>query len=311
MGKHVVVGAGGIGRASAQALLAAGEEVLVISRSGPRDLPAGAAGLALDVNDAPALTTVASGAVSIVNAVNPSRYWRWQQEWPVMAASMLRAAQDTGAGLVTVSNLYAYGKVDAPMTEATPLRPNGRKGAIRAQLWAEALAAHEAGRCRVTELRASDYFGPGAKDGVSVLNTYVVAPAAAGRAVTVPLGNPDAPHSWTYLADIGNLVAALATGDGWGRAWHVPTLPPLTFREVADAVAAAAGHPAPKVSAYPRMTVTVAGWLSPMLRELWETRHQFERPFVLDSSAAQAHFGLRPTPWDEQVRATLAAFATS
>ena len=308
MGIHLVLGAGGIGRASATALLAAGEEVLVISRSGPKNLPEGATGIALDLNDTAALTRAAAGASTIVNAVNPSRYWRWAQEWPPVAASMLQAAQESGAGLVTVSNLYGYGRVDAPMTESTPVRPNGRKGEVRAQLWADALAAHDAGRCRVTEVRPSDYFGPGANDGSSVLNTYVITPAVAGRAVSVPLGRPDAPHSWTYLADIGNLVAALALGDGWGRVWHVPTNPPMTFREVAAAFARAAGQADVKVSTLPRAVVTMGGWFSPMLRELWETRHQFERPFVLDSSAAEAHFGLRPTPWEVQVEETVAAF---
>lgn len=307
MAHYLVLGAGGVGRASAAALVAAGEEVVVVSRSGPRDLPAGATGHALDLNDTDALTAAARGAVSIVNAVNPSRYWRWAQEWPGMAASMLRAAEDTGAGLVTVSNLYAYGQVTGPMTEATPVHPNGRKGEIRARMWADALAAHEAGRVRVTEVRPSDYFGPGAGDGVSVLNTYVVAPAVAGRKVSMPLGNVDAPHSWSYLPDIGALVAALAVGDGWGRAWHVPTLPPMTVREVATAFARAGGHEEARVTAYPRAVVTMGGWFSPLLRELWETRHQFERPFVLDSSAAQARFGLEPTPWAEQVAQATAA----
>jgi hypothetical protein len=42
-----------------------------------------------------------------------------------------------------------------------------------------------------------------------------------------------------------------------------------------------------------------------MLRELWETRHQFERPFVMDSSAAQERFGLVPTPWETQLTETV------
>ncbi len=53
------------------------------------------------------------------------------------------------------------------------------------------------------------------------------------------------------------------------------------------------------------MVVSVGGWFSPMLRELWETRHQFERPFVLDSTAAQERFGLAPTPWETQLTETI------
>ncbi len=307
MGKYVVIGAGGIGRATARALLAAGQQVVVVSRSGPRDLPEGAEGRAVDITDTASLATVATGADGIVNAANPSRYWRWEQEWPVMAAAMLTVAERSGAGLVTMSNLYGYGQVAAPMTEGTPLHPNGHKGEIRVRMWREALAAYEAGRCRVTELRASDYLGPGATPGTSVANTYVIAPALAGKAVRMPMGRVDVLHSWTFLADIGALAAALAQGGGWGQAWHVPTVAPMTIRGVATDYARAAGLPEPAVSSLPRLVVSVGGLFSPLLRELWETRHQFERPFVLDSSATQDYFGLVPTPWATQLAETTAA----
>ena len=305
MGRHVVIGAGGIGRATTRSLIQAGEQVILLSRSGPKDLPDGAEGRAVDITDAAVLEAAVAGADSIVNAVNPSRYWRWAQEWPVMAASILSAAERSGAGLVTISNLYGYGRVETTMTEDTAQRPNGIKGEIRVQMWREALRAHEAGRCRVTEVRPSDYFGPGAHDGTSLLNTYVIGPALAGRPVSMPIGGLDVPHSWSYLGDIGALAAALATGDGWGRAWHVPTLPPLTVRQVATATSALAGVRAPRISALPRVLVSVGGWFSPMLRELRETRHQFERPFVLDSSAAQERFGLAPTAWETQLAETI------
>ncbi len=305
MGRHVVIGAGGIGRATARKLLEAGQEVVVLSRSGPKGLPDGAEGRAVDITDTTVLDAAVAGADSIVNAVNPSRYWRWAQEWPAMAAAILRAAARSGAGLVTISNLYGYGRVDAPMTEDTPLRPNGAKGAIRVQMWLDALRAHEEGRCRVTEVRPADYFGPGAGDGTSVLNTYVLGPAVAGKPVSMPIGGLDVPHSWSYLGDIGALAATLATGDGWGRAWHVPTVAPRTVRDVATQASMLAGVPTPRISALPRVVVSVGGWFSPMLRELWETRHQFERPFVLDSSAAQREFGLAPTPWETQLEETI------
>jgi hypothetical protein len=47
----------------------------------------------------------------------------------------------------------------------------------------------------------------------------------------------------------------------------------------------------------------------PLIRELDETAYQFERPFVLDASAAEETFGLTPTPWDQALRETVAGFA--
>lgn len=40
------------------------------------------------------------------------------------------------------------------------MRPNGHEGRLRERIWFGALAAHEAGRVRATERRASDYVGP-------------------------------------------------------------------------------------------------------------------------------------------------------
>ena len=42
-----------------------------------------------------------------------------------------------------------------------------------------------------------------------------------------------------------------------------------------------------------------------------ETEYQFRADFVVDSSAAQATFGLKPTPWEEIVAATVRPGAAS
>jgi nucleoside-diphosphate-sugar epimerase len=43
-----------------------------------------------------------------------------------------------------------------------------------------------------------------------------------------------------------------------------------------------------------------------MMRELRETRYQFDRPYVLDSSAFETTFGVAPTPLDVALKETLA-----
>jgi hypothetical protein len=55
----------------------------------------------------------------------------------------------------------------------------------------------------------------------------------------------------------------------------------------------------------PRWVINAIGVLSPLVRELRETRYQFDRPFVVDSSAFQSTFGIAPTPIDEALEATL------
>lgn len=269
--------------------------------------PAGLERLTLDATDLRALVEAASGSDVVVNALNPP-YTKWGALWPPMAHNLLVAAETTGAGLLTIGNLYGYGRPTGAMTETSPIAPRGAKGRVRARMWADALAVHAAGKVRAVELRASDYFGPGPDRGMSVLNTYVITAMAAGRTPRVPMGDPQAPHSWTFLPDIAALALAVVEADrggpDWGRVWHVPTAEPWSMAQVADEVATLTGKPTRGVRCYPRWVMALAR-VSPMVRELDETRHQFEHPFVLDSSAAQARFGLAPTPWPDALSATI------
>lgn len=43
----------------------------------------------------------------------------------------------------------------------------------------------------------------------------------------------------------------------------------------------------------------------PAMRELQETRYQFDRPFVMDSSAYTAQFGETATPFDAAAEETV------
>jgi nucleoside-diphosphate-sugar epimerase len=123
--------------------------------------------------------------------------------------------------------------------------------------------------------------------------------------VRVPIGDLDAPHSWSFVPDVGRFAATLATDErSWGRPWHVPTAPARTLRQVAADAVQVAGLPTPRVSTYPRALMALAR-VSPTIRELDETRHQFEHPFVLDSSAATRTFGVEPTTWLDALTETV------
>lgn len=303
MGRYVVVGSGNVGSAVASELAGRGDEVLLVSRSGRGPELAGVRLEAADATDAGRLTDLASGAAALVNAANPP-YHRWHLDWPPLAASLLDAAERSGAVLVTVGNLYGYGPVDVPMSEDLPLVAQTVKGRVRTRMWLDALAAHDAGRVRAVEVRGSDYLCPGDQ---SMLGDRVTRPLLAGRRARV-LGSLDQPHTWTAVADVARLVVTVADDQrAWGRAWHVPSAPPRTQREALADLAAQAGVRS-RVGTMPRAALRLAGLASPLVRELDEMLYQFERPFVLDSTDAQRAFGLDPTPWEAQVKAQVAAY---
>ena len=293
MSQHVIVGAGPVGSALARELLERGETVRVVTRSGTGI--EGTEKVAADAADAARLTELAQGATAIYNCVNPP-YHQWAQTWPAISAALITAADTSGAVLGVTGNLYGYGEVDAPMTEQTPLAATGTKGRVRNRMWADAVAAQEAGRIRMFEVRGSDYLG-----GNSYLSTVVTPAWRKGRTAYVPAAL-DVPHTFTDVRDVAALLATGATDErAWGRAWHVPSPAPLTLRELTTQAAAVMGVPN-KVRALPYAAVWAAGVVNPFIKELRETQHQFRRPFVLDSSAAQQTFGLSPRSTAESVR---------
>ncbi|MEV5409422.1 NAD-dependent epimerase/dehydratase family protein [Thermopolyspora sp. NPDC052614] len=304
MSTYVIAGAGQIGSHLAERLAGGGHEVTVVTRSGSGPKAPGIRRVAADVADAERLAELTKGADALFNCVNP-RYWRWQTDWPPMAASMLSAAETSGAVLVILGNLYGYGPHDGPLTEDLPLAATGVKGRVRARMWADALAAHEAGRVRVVEVRGSDYYGPGCLD-QSHLGERFIPRLLAGRPALF-VGDPDQPHSWTYAPDVARALEIAAVDErAWGRPWHIPTAPAVTARAVAERVSELTGAPAPRIQVLPEWLRRTAGLVSPMMRELGETRYQFDRPYLLDSSAFQATFGMTPTPLDEGLTETIA-----
>ena len=269
MSLHVIVGAGPVGNATARLLAQEGHQVRIVTRSGSGPVHAAIERVPGDAADLAVLRRAAEGAAALYNCANPP-YHRWPADWPPLAASFLSAAEATGAVLVTVSNLYGYGPVGHPMRETDPLAAMSVKGQVRARMWDDALAAHRAGRIRATELRSSDFFGPEVKG--SSLGDRVVPVLLAGKGVSV-LGDPDAPHSWTYVPDVARMLVALAADDrAWGKPWHTPSNPPLSQRAMIGALCRSAGVPPVKVRSLPAIALFAVGLVSPVVRELKEIR---------------------------------------
>lgn len=304
MDLHVIVGAGAVGATTARALAGAGHRVRIVTRSGGGPRGTGIERVAADAADPTVLARLTEDAVAVYNCANPP-YHRWPTDWPPLAQSLLTSAERSGAVLVTMCNVYGYGPVDGPMTEQTPLAATGVKGRIRAAMWADALAANDAGRVRVTEARASDFYGPDVTT-AGHLGAQFVPRLLAGKPARVVQGDVDAPHSWTYIPDVADALVTLATDErAWGRAWHVPTAPPRSLRQVAAEICRIAGVPDRGVQVLPHWAVRAASPVVPLLRELGEVRYQFTAPFVLDSTTYQATFGTPPTPFDDGLRATV------
>lgn len=296
MAQHVIVGAGAVGSATAMLLAGRGEQVRLVSRHGAGPGHDRIERIAADAADAARLTEITTGAAALYNCASPL-YHRWLADWPPLAASLLAAAERTGAVYAAMSNLYGYVPGDAPIRPDQPAGQTHPKLALRAGMWAGVLAAHQAGRIRAVEVRASDYL-----EANSVLFTVIGKPVLAGRRAYPPAAL-DVPHSWTSVHDCAQALVTVAGEDkAHGKVWFAPTGPALTVRQLAARFAAVNGAPAPRLTPIPGPVLWTAGLTSPVIRELRVTRYQFTRPFVIDSSATTEAFGLQPVPLDDALR---------
>ncbi|MCB0920206.1 MAG: NAD-dependent epimerase/dehydratase family protein [Actinobacteria bacterium] len=300
MKQHVIVGAGQVGTRLAALLVEQGHSVRLVSRTG-NSIP-GVEGVSADASQRAGLRDATRGADVIYNCINPP-YHLWERDWPAMNTNLIAAAEETGAVLVTLSNLYGYGAVDGPMTENTPLTAHTRKGRVRARMWEETLAAHREGRIRATEVRASDYIGESSDQtnfGVRIFPRML-----AGKPIML-MGRTDQPHTWTYTGDAATLLALVGQDErAWGQAWHVPSCAPQTQAEVIAALADGAGVPMPKIRTAGAGMLRMVGLFNKPAGELVEMLYEFDRPFVMDSSLTERTFGVEPTPWDEIIAETL------
>lgn len=302
--KHVVFGTGPVGRTLARTLASRGEQVVAINRSGSAEV-GNAALLPGDAGDPDFVMLAADGAATLYQCLNPP-YTKWSELFPPLQRNLMAAAQASGAKLVSLENLYAYGPTHGTrLTEDLPFNATGKKGTVRGAMSKQLLAAHAAGDVRVAMGRASDYFGPGGL--VSHMGERVFYPVLSGKKAQV-FGDPELLHTFSYIPDIASGLARLGTDDrADGRAWHLPNAETVTtsdfVRRIADAAGTAGG-----VSPMPRWLINVLSLFVGNVREIKEVLFEFQEPFIVDSSAFESTFGQAATPLGESIPATVEWF---
>ena len=306
--RHVIFGTGAIGLATFDALRRRGETVRLVNRSGHARVSDDVEVVGGDAADPAFTVAVTEGASVLYQTLNPP-YPEWTARFPALQAGVLAAAEANGARLVSMENVYMYGRPNGqPLTEDRAYAAHTKKGQLRGRMARQLLAAHHAGRVQVAIGRASDYFGPrgGAQ---SNLGDRVCRPALAGKTATV-LGDPDQPHTYTYIPDIGEGLAVLGEHpDAAGEVWHLPNDPDTkTTRQLVDIVYQHTGRPRAKLRATSPLLLRAIGLVNPTVRELVEMQYQFDEPFIVDSSKIATRLGVQATPIDQALADTLDSY---
>lgn len=302
---NIVAGLGAVGRAVIDELIGSGMPVRAVARHPVADLPPGVQFVAADLTDSQTARDALAGAAVVYHTAS-APYGRWPELLPPLMRGLIAGVSGSGARIVYADNLYAYGPFDGPLTEDLPYLATGPNGRTRAALATQLMEAHAAGAVRATIGRASDYFGP--RGLLSTAGERLFVPALTGKPAQV-LGDPDLPHTVTYLADFARGLVTLGTrDDALGQAWHVPSAETLTTREFARLVFDAAGHPL-RLRVLPSVLLAGLAIFNPMLRAVREQQYQRTAPWVVDHSRFARAFGAHPTPHPEAISTTIDWFA--
>jgi nucleoside-diphosphate-sugar epimerase len=264
----------------------------MVNRSGRASVPHGVEVIGGDATDEVFAREASDGASVVYFALNPP-YNKWPELFPRLQAGVLEGAASAGAKLVAMENLYMYGPTGGrPLTEDLPYAANTRKGRVRAMMSKELIEAHTSGKVRVAIGRASDSFGPRVL--VSAAGEQVFGRAVRGKSAQVA-GDPDQPHTYTYVPDIGRGLAILgAREEALGQAWHLPSPETLTTRQFVEMIFEEVGKPA-RIQAAPKILLRAMGLFNPGMREMIEILYEFEEPFVVDDSKFEEAFGEHAT----------------
>lgn len=289
----LIIGAGQIGSELEKQLTAHGEEVVVLRRS-----PAAVGSATVvsgDARDSACVERTMHGARAVFHCMHTDySATAWRQVLPRAEKTVMDAAAAAGVPVVFPESVYAFGRGARSLSEDLPMRPASPLGEVRKELL-EARAAHSAHTASVV---ASDLVGPTAASAASVLTLMVLDPIAAGKRRVWTMGDPDAPHSATYLPDLARaMIAAVDWAAPGGRALNAPAGPAMSQRQMAATAARAMGGAEPAVLGIPSLVFAAGGVVSRMLRELWNQRYLWSASSVLQPGALMSEQGLTATPW--------------
>lgn len=210
---------------------------------------------------------------------------------------VLRAAEAEDASRVVItSSLAAVGPSrDGPLDEAAPLRPVSMYGTSKARM--EELVAEEFSDLPVTIVRPSAVYGPREADIYTVIQT-------AHRWRLFPIVGPaDEPRvDLVYVSDlVDGLLGCAADSGAIGRTYFMGGPRPYSWSEMYDAITAALGHGALKISV-PSGVVGPVGTLFETVGSWFGAYPPFNRemaieavePWVIASEKARQELGYEP-----------------
>jgi len=300
---QTILGSNGIiGKELALNLTAYTSSVRLVSRT-PKFIVGNEELVSADFTNA-AQTDAAVAGSEVVYLTAGLRYHTpiWQQQWPVIMQNVIDACKKHHAKLVFFDNVYAYGKVNGWMSEATPYLATSKKGLVRKQIATMIMREVEAGNLQALIARSADFYGP--ENDKSFVKVLVMDKHAKGKKGQWMV-NADVLHSFTYTPDAGKATAMLGnTNTAFNQVWHLPTAKPALSGKTFAGLSAEEFGVSAHLQVLPKMMLHLLGLFVEPIRESMELIYQNDSDYLFDSSKFENAFGMQPTSYADGINAT-------
>jgi nucleoside-diphosphate-sugar epimerase len=301
---QTILGAGGIiGTELAKSLPKYTDHIRLVSRH-PKKINHTDEIVSVDLLDAKQVMAAVKGSdVVYLTAGLPYNIKTWQSQWHVIMENVIEACLEQNAKLVFFDNVYAYGRVNGWMTEATPMNPSSKKGEVRKKLAEMVMDAISREKLKAIIARSADFYGPHTP--LSFVNVMVFDNFRKGKKAQW-LVNDKVKHSLTYTPDAGKATALLGnTESAYNQVWHLPTdRTALTGKEFIEQVAKEFGL-SPRYMVLPRWMVQMVGLFNGIIRESVEMLYQNDSEYLFDSSKFDKAFDFKATSYSQGIRETV------
>ncbi|NNU84544.1 SDR family NAD(P)-dependent oxidoreductase [Geobacillus sp. BMUD] len=307
MRKAVVLGAsGGMGYALVQELASRGIPVRAFARS--QDKMQQRFGTMKDVEICLGdvfreddLNKACKDVDVIFHAINIP-YPEWPKGHPIIMKNVLKAAEGSGAKIVFIDNIYAYGRSPGrKVTEDTPKNPHTRKGKIRLQLNKMLVEAHQRGVPTLI-CHFPDFYGPNAEN---TLMHFTLQGMLSGRNAQY-VGRMDVKREFIYTPDGAKAAVELSLrGSAYGSHWNIPACDVISGHEIVEIARRATGY-SKKVATVGKGMIAFLGLFHKGMREMVEMMYLNEEPVVLSGEKYEREIGPVPrTPYEEGIQRTI------
>ncbi|WP_404349730.1 SDR family NAD(P)-dependent oxidoreductase [Sutcliffiella horikoshii] len=230
MKKAMVIGAsGGMGYALVMELVRRGMEVVAFARGEERlgelfGKEEKVTILSGDAREKKQVSLAANGVDVIFHALNLP-YEEWKEKLLPITKNIIKAAEENGAKLAVVDNIYAYGKSGGVrLKEDMEKKPHTKKGKIRKDMGE---MIHQA-PIRSLICHFPDFYGPNAT------NTYIhfTLEQLLKKRKGGFVGPRDIEREFIFTKDGARVMVELALrDDAYGQSWNIPAVSTITGRD--------------------------------------------------------------------------------